>query len=160
MRHLIAATAATILLTGCGVTGNLPFVGKSSPTPSTFNVIGTVTVQAGEGSVGTEGGNCVTEGGFSDIASGGQVTITNESGKVVALGTLDAGRATGVMVLPTFNPETGQIEQVPQATKCVFGFSVPSVPEGENFYAIEMGHRKPLKYTRSELATPLSLTLG
>lgn len=161
MRHLIAATAATILLTGCS---SLPFVSKPSPTaqptPSTFNLVGTLTVDAGDGSDGTEGGSCVTGGGYTDIESGGQVTITNESSKVVAIGILDAGHTSEVQVLPTFNPESGQIEQVPQATKCVFGFSVPSVPEGENFYAIQMGHRTPLKYTRSELATPLSLTLG
>lgn len=161
MKSLTAALAATLLLTGCGAV--LPS-GKaspsSSPTPSTFNIVGTLTVTAGEGSEGTEGGDCVTDGGFSDISSGTDVTVTNESGKIVALGKLDAGHTSAVQVLPTFNPDTVKIEQVPQATKCVFGFSVARVPEGENFYSIEMGRRSALRYTRSDLASPLSLTLG
>lgn len=160
MRHLIAATAATILLTGCGAIGSLPIASKPSPTaqptPTTFNIVGTLSVEASPlGSEGALGGDCITDpnGGFSDIESGGQITITNESGKIVALGTLDVGHTLESM--PEGSPD-GPLS----ATRCTFGFSVPSVPEGQNFYAIQMGHRTPLKYTRAELATPLSLTLG
>jgi hypothetical protein len=154
-KRLTAALAATIVLAGCA--GNQP---KPAETPTEFKITGTVTVDAGDASDGTMGGDCLTEGGYSDIATGAQVTVKDETGKVIALGSLEAGRTSDVQTLPKFNPETAIIEDVPQATKCVFGFTVPSVPEGESFYSIEVAHRGELRYDRSNLATSLALSLG
>jgi hypothetical protein len=144
-RVLVAAMASAVLLTACG--SNEPkATPSSSPSPTTFTFSGTVTVEAGSGSEATDGGDCVTDGGYSDISSGAQVTVTDEGGKIVALGNLDPGHTAEVV--GTF------------ASTCVFGFTVRSVPEGVAFYSIEIAHRGALRYTRSDLATPLALSLG
>lgn len=158
---VVSAVFAVFVVVGIGIAlggrGNQP---KSAETPAAFKVTGTVAVEAGDGSEGTDGGDCVTDGGYADIASGTQVTIKDESGKVIALGSLDPGHTSEVLTLPAFNSDTGIIEDRPQATKCVFGFSVPNVPEGESFYSIEVAHRGELRYNRSDLGTSLALKLG
>lgn len=147
--------AATILLTGCGTTQPKP-----AATPAAFKITGTITVAAGEGSDSTLGGACLTDGGYSDIRTGAQVTVTNESGKVIALGSLDAGHTSDTLMLPTFNPDTAVVENAPKATQCVFGFTVPGVPEGESFYSIEVAHRGQLRYDRAKLSAALTFNLG
>lgn len=81
-------------------------------------------------------------------------------GKVIALGSVGPGFTSDWLTLPTFDPETGTIESRPQATKCRFAFSVLNVPEGEDFYAVEVAHRGELRYNRSDLAASLALKLG
>jgi hypothetical protein len=157
----VSAVFVVFVVVGIGIAlggrGDQP---KSAETPAAFKVTGTVTVEAGDGSEGTDGGDCATDGGYADIASGTQVTIKDESGKVIALGSLDPGHTSEVLTLPAFNSDTGIIEDRPQATKCVFGFSVPNVPEGKPNYVFEYPLWGELTYSRYQLEIPLALELS
>jgi len=148
MKMLAAAFAATALLvTGCG--GSHPAaVGAptSSPTPTTFQLTGTITVEASTRSEGTDGGDCYASDGYSDIKDGAQVTVKDGAGAVISLGNLDPGHT--VEGNGTF------------AFKCIFGFTVASVPEGKDFYVVEVSHRGELRYTRADLSAALALSLG
>jgi len=136
-----AALAAILLLAGCGKSSNEPAATSGSPTPATFTITGTVTVQwAPFKSDPDDGGDCVTEGGYSDIRTGAQVVVKDESSTIVSLGMLDPGHT--------------------QSRQCVFGFTVADIPEGKKFYAVEVTHRGQLQYTRSDLDKPLTLTLA
>jgi hypothetical protein len=158
VKRLTTALAATVLLTGCGVS-QLASKAASSPTPTSFTIKGTMTVKSGEGSDPNMGKSCITDGGYADISTGTQVTVKNGTGKVLALGSLGPGSTSDWLTLPTFDPETGSIESRPQATKCRFAFSVPNVPEGEDFYAVEVSHRGEVRYSRSDLNTSVTLRL-
>lgn len=70
--------------------------------------------------------------GFSDIAAGTQVTVTNEKGALIATGTLTSG---------AFGPHLS----------CRFPFTISDVP-GAKFYSIEVSHRGSETYSRSQLA--------
>jgi len=118
----------------------------NSPTPTTFLVVGTVTVPASIGSEPGNGGDCYTPDGYGDIREGAQVTVKDAAGTVIALGRLDPGHT--VDSNGTF------------ASKCIFGFTLTDVPEGKDFYLVEVSHRGELRYTRGDLASALTLTLG
>jgi hypothetical protein len=74
---------------------------------------------------------CTGSGGYSDISEGADVTVKNESGRIIANATLEAG--TGA------------------AGPCLFPFHVKGVPDAK-FYAIEISHRGELRYSKDELA--------
>lgn len=146
MKTLVTATVAVVLLVaGCGADGGSSATGTTaSSTPSGFKVQGVVSVSAGKTVPGqteyTDGGDCVLGGGYDDIRQGAQVTVKDQSGNVVALGALDAGHI--------------------QRQRCQFGFTVENVPDGKDFYSVEVSHRGELKYTRDGLNQALALTLG
>jgi hypothetical protein len=66
--------------------------------------------------------------------------VTDEHDTVIAVGSLDSGHT--------------------QDRKCLFGFTVTGVPEGKNFYSVEVAHRGALQYTRDGVGKPLALSLG
>ena len=68
---------------------------------------------------GSANGECEGTGGYSDISNSAQVTVTNQSGTIVAVGQLQGG--------------------VEDGESCDFSFTVP-VPS-ETFYSIEVSHR-------------------
>lgn len=107
---------------------------------TSFSTDGTLTV-AGIG-VGLDIGElCSGTGGYSDIAFGTQVTITDAAGTVVAVGSLDLGRKT----------EQG----------CEFPFTVDDITPGSKFYTVEISHRGGLTKTEDQLrAGGLAFTLG
>lgn len=142
MKRLVPALATVLLLAGCG--DSQPKAASSSPTPGVFKVQGVISVDAGNTVPSqteySDGGDCVLAGGYEDIQTGAQVTVKDQDGTVIGLGALDVGHI--------------------QNGKCQFGFEVPGVPEGRNFYSIEVSHRGALQYTRATLDQPLALTLG
>ena len=85
-----------------------------------------------------EGSPCNGSGGYSDIGQGTAVTVHDATGKVVAEGSLDAGKIL--------------------SGDCVFTFSVAHVPDSK-FYGIEVSHRGTVTFARSE-AGFAGLTLG
>jgi hypothetical protein len=138
----IAFAALLVGVAGCGSAEpqgatSTPAAASPSPTPAVFTIHGSITIAGlwnGPGEV------CRTSGGYDDIKAGTQVTVTDAAGKVIALGDLDAG--------------------VSSKTGCEFDFSVTGVPDGSDFYSVEVAHRGELRYTRADLNSPLSLTLG
>ena len=78
--------------------------------------------------------------GYDDITAGAQVTVTNEAGTVLAVGTLQNGTGTG--------------------TGCKFPFTV-TVPPGHQFYGFEISHRGVIRYSEEQLRTTgAHLSLG
>ncbi len=85
--------------------------------------------------------------GFSDVAAGRQVNVSNASGQLLGYGTLGSG--------------TSQTVSEPGADypSCVFPFTVSNVPV-ESLYKIEAGTRGDVSYSLSELeADNWSMTL-
>lgn len=145
MKTLVTAVAAVLLVAGCGAEGKPSASGTTgSTTSNVFGIQGVISVDAGKTVPGqteyTDGGNCVLAGGYDDIQQGAQVTVKDQSGTIVGLGALDVGHI--------------------QTGRCVFGFGVDDLPEGKDFYTVEVSHRGELKYTREGLRESLTLTLG
>jgi hypothetical protein len=107
--------------------------------PATLTVQGTLELH--DTNLFLAGSGCAGQGGYSDIASGAAVTITNATGAMVALGRLE-------------DPQLASLGE------CTFSFSVPDVPAGDGFYGVEVSHRGSVKYAEADLASPLTLTLG
>jgi hypothetical protein len=146
---VLAALAAI----GCGGSGNSS-VGASPTASSALTVRGSVNVPVSlSGMLGLpeeqyfEGGPCVTDDGYDDLTEGTQVVVADDQGETLALGTLRAA------VLRA-GPEGGLSE-----AKCEFGFVVSGVSASEDFYTVSVGRRGGQKYSRGQVAQPLSLTL-
>jgi hypothetical protein len=71
-----------------------------------------------------------TGGGFDDIRTGTQVTVSDAGGKVIGTTSLTGGTM--------------------DAKGCHFTFAVPSIPKSD-FYKVEVSHRGALSYSYSEL---------
>lgn len=135
MRAAVVTAVALLALTACG--GGKP----AAPTPSAARTL-TIGGQLEMVSGSIDTGPCVPAGaGYADIRQGTQVTVTDEGGKVVGLGTLGAGFTTG-------------------ALKCLLPFIVQRVPAGHPFYGVEVAHRGVVRYTAAQVADQVTLTLG
>lgn len=85
------------------------------------------------------GETCWGDGGYSDIAPGTQVTVTNEAGTVLAIGKLGTGSGT--------------------ILGCSFSFTV-EVEAGHKFYGFEVSRRGTVRYTEAEIRDGVELSLG
>lgn len=83
---------------------------------------------------------CSGTDGYSDISVGTQVRVSNTAGHIVALGELEPS---------SYRPG-----------ECEFTFEVTGVPQGEEFYQIEVSHRGTLTYSEEEMRSGLALSLG
>lgn len=110
----------------------------------TFVVTGDLTLDSGDRGVQPIDSGCQGSGGFSDIAQGTAVTVSDSTGATIALGRLDHGRNDGSL----------------GRAMCSFTFTVAGVPAGKGFYGVEVSHRGRVQYTEAELSRPLKLTLG
>lgn len=90
--------------------------------------------------VGNLNARCFGKNGYDDIHEGAQVVVTDSTGATVAVGKLGRGEYTG--------------------GTCTLPFTIDGVPEGSDFYGIEVAHRGELTYSRDDLNEPLRLTLG
>jgi hypothetical protein len=128
VRHVALFGAG--LLTGGAIVGGTWMASSavaSDPeaiAPATFDLRGSMTLVSG-GSYNA-GRSCQGSGGYSDIAGGASVTVYDAQGVVVATGSLGPGAST--------------------AGDCVFPISVPAVPDGSNFYQVEVSHRGKVTY--------------
>lgn len=91
----------------------------------------------------TGGPTCEGGRGFDDLRSGAPVTVKNESGKIIGLGSLDIGATSA-------------------STTCEFPFEVDDVGNAK-VYEIEVAHRGGVVFKRSDLegnGWKVSLTIG
>ncbi|WP_420031357.1 hypothetical protein ACN2WE_00040 [Streptomyces sp. cg28] len=142
-RNLLVTGALGILL-GAGIVGAI-WAGMSAGGPSeprTFTLTGTFQLVDGE-SVASDGtGGCEGAFGYDDIAEGTSVTVYGADGDVIATGQLGQSQGSA-------------------GTPCTFQISIDSVPEGENFYKVEVSHRGTVQLTAEEAqAGQLGATLG
>ena len=146
MKPAIIITAiAALALTGCS---SAPTATPTPTRPATFTASGFMDLsQTMLG--GKIGDQCSGRGGYSDMSGGTQVKISDASGKIIALGALDYGKAASSI------PETGTT----RANICRFTFSVPGVPAGQSIYGVEVGKRGVINFSESQ-AGSLALTLG
>jgi hypothetical protein len=112
---IVATTAITLVVIGGG-------------SDTTIDVSMTAPASVPKSSSGAD---CVTANGFTDIARGMRVTITDETGTVLAIGSL--GPAFWV-----------------QDNRCGFDFSV-TVPPGKSIYRFSSEHHGSIEYTAADL---------
>jgi hypothetical protein len=121
--------AGVVLLLAGGVTlGALVYLGKtpvSVPGVSHFTVNGDLQIV---------GGDCGGLG-YGDITTGTEVTLTDDSGKVISVG------------------------QLMGASACKWTFTLADVPAGGKFYGITISHRGTLHYTEAQLRQGVHLSL-
>lgn len=91
-----------------------------------------------------------TQAGYSDIAMGAQVTVTDPAGAVVGLGKLKDGI---VVEDPILSPGNG-------GGTCAFFFEVPSVTAGLGRYGVEVAHRGVVRFDEVDLLQLVELKLG
>lgn len=112
-----------------------------APTPKTLTVTGVMNVDTAGGYITDwHGKRCSAASGYDDIGAGVAVVVSNPAGVKVAIGSLGRGELS--------NEYT-----------CSFPFTVDDVPDKWSVYSIEVGHRGNVDYSRSDLDSPVTLTL-
>lgn len=144
--RLVIASAAAALIVG-GVIGYfLPHSDADKPKPAgstkpgTVSLVGTLTVVGhGNGELDRLGdGSCMGSGGYSDIAAGTQVVITDDSGKTLTITHLEPGSG--------------------DQFSCEFQFRA-DVPSGRGYYGVEVSHRGVVKQREVDLGG-IAISLG
>ncbi|SHT79424.1 lipoprotein LpqJ [Mycobacteroides abscessus subsp. abscessus] len=102
-----------------------------------FALSGTLTLST---TSATTGDGCHGTGGYHDITPGASISVSDESGTLLAKGTLSSGHG-----------ESGS---------CYMPFSIDDVPGGKKFYKVEVTHRGEVNYTEAEAKKGISLQLG
>ncbi|WP_157995657.1 hypothetical protein [Thermomonospora amylolytica] len=138
---------AVAVLLAAGTTAAVVFTGEDNA-PTTFTISGTGRVKYAGNPFEYDGTLCEVPDGYGDIP-GAQVVVTAPTGRVIATGNLSA---VGVN-------RPGSIDGIPAAS-CEFAIDSAAVPEGHDFYGVEVSHRGRVQYTRDQLRTPIMLTLG
>lgn len=139
----VGALVLVAALAGCSGAGK---PAPSSSSPTSWTVDGTLelhTTSLGGGSLeDIMSGKvpCKGAGGYDDIAAGAQVTVTDETGKVVGVGNLAGGRYG-------------------DSGACLFTFEVDGVQPGRPFYGVEVSHRGVVRFQGDAVKEP-KLTLG
>jgi len=143
----VATTAIALILAGCGG-GNTDGISKADE-PVDFPVTGALSIELDlMGTIavnpyGEYGLGCAVSTGYDDIGAGTQVAVTNGSGEVLALAELTSG----------------SLKQVGGRDVCWFYFSA-RVPEGSDFYGVEIAHRGVVRFDRADLDEELALGLN
>jgi hypothetical protein len=144
----VVAVAALVLATGCGqATKAAPARGLS----------GTMEL-SDEKSAGSIYKCQFGAGGYGDIKPGAQVTVTDGSSHVLALGTLGAGEVLTSVPVSIYGKSTA----APTPSGCRFPLVVNGIPDVP-FYGVEVAHRGVQRYSRQDLDSAkwtVHLTLG
>lgn len=138
---LIAAAigAAAVAIIASIVVAVIAF--SASRPPETFEILGAITLEDSITTYGLpDGFECAGKGGYKDIGPGAAVTVTDESGTLLAKGAVLTSSGS--------------------ASRCWLDFTVASVPRGSAFYKVEVSHRGELTYTESEAESGLVFSLG
>lgn len=163
--------ASMIILSGCVGAGSDQQSEEASS--STVNIFGSITVPPVEvvDSDGVRlylddpqtipgGPSCTSSAGYDDIREGGQVTVTNATGEIIAVGSLGQG------IQQAQDYDYGlwrRSEVLPDGRYaiCEFSFSFEA-PSGESFYTIALGNANRGDFTLSEgeLSEGIALILG
>jgi hypothetical protein len=162
MRRLLGIVVLLLVLAACA--GNA----KSGTTPTTtetHTITGTFTLQGSaladtevedsdtpnenfstDKDLGLAGSGCQGTNGYDDIAAGLQVIVSDESGTVIANGSLDQG----------------QVVKAKFWNSCEFPFTVSNVPTAK-FYRVEVGGRGQVSYSYDQMGANgwnVKLSLG
>lgn len=138
----------TRVLAGVGVAAAIVLIGVAAhamAAPKPINITGTFTltdtpVFGLDSSIDTTSDGCEGTGGYNDLHQGTPVTVTDQTGAIVALGSLTSG--------------------VPSGDSCMFVFGVSNVPAGKGFYGVAVSHRGSVQYTEQQLRDGVSLSVG
>lgn len=146
---LTAAAAALVFSAAAAVAGvmlarsdNAAEAKATPPRAATFTLYANLVLSPGQYTF-TDAG-CAGRGGFDDIAAGTQVVVTNAGGATVGVGSLDRGR---------YDERSG-------SGRCVFSIAIQGVPDGGQFYAVEVSHRGKVQYGRADLGHVVTLSIG
>lgn len=136
MKAWTAAALGTVLLAALGT--GVVYATRTAAKPDTVTIQGDISVPTGNASSSI----CVSGLGYTDIAAGAQVTITDQAHAVIHTGSLNAGE--------------------PTAGRCVYHFRIDGVPAAATTYGVSIGNtfRGVIYFTRDQLASPIALTLG
>ncbi|MBB5630132.1 hypothetical protein [Sphaerisporangium krabiense] len=147
----LLAIGLPVVLLGAGgyVVASMNGVGDTgasaspSPTVSTLNVGGEITVKGDPNVINISNGqNCsVKSGPNADIKEGTPVVVTNSYGKTIARSALTIGTVQGQM-------------------DCVFIFQVPGVSAEEKSYGVQIGRRQRMDLSANQISAPIMLVLG
>lgn len=137
----------------------------ASPTPKTQSLSGSMTLFSDTGGVVVNGfpsnpdqalgRQCWGSSGYDDIDAGADVTVTDESGTVIAVGALGPGEVVSFRA-------GNFLTDFEDAVRCEFEFMINDVPDAK-FYGVEVSDRGELRYSRDELeanAWVIGLQLG
>lgn len=126
---LLGATAA------CSSSGGkLPAAMPATTAPATlatFHLTGKFTLKLGAYERLTDTA-CTGYDGYSDITEGATVTVSDQTGTIIATGRLVNGITS------------------PGAARCTFRIDVPDVPGGKAFYQVEVSHRGRQTYSAEQ----------
>ncbi len=118
---------------------------SSAPALNPVTVSGELVLQRGQFSWQSAADpTCSGLNGFSDLAAGAQITVTDAAGKVLAVGSLQRGVAEGITT-------DGR------ATTCSLRFTVSGVPGGVGPYGVEVSHRGVVRFNEGELLSSIRL---
>lgn len=137
-RTAMAISLATALLgatAACSSSGGkLPIAAPATTaqaTLSTFHLLGQFTLKLGAFERLTDT-TCTGYEGYSDIAEGTTVTVSDQTGTIIATGRLVGG---------TTSPGSGI---------CMFRIDVPDTPDGKTFCQVEVSHRGKQTYSAEQ----------
>jgi hypothetical protein len=139
-------TALTLLALTAGCGGDSPAAQPEPPAP--FTLVGDVTVLRPNMIWNENPTMCAGTGGYDDMRVGAQVVVTDENSTTIAVGSIDSAT-------PMMDPDDGNL-----ARGCSLGFSVAGVPEGRQFYGVEVTSRGRLQYTRDQMKGRLQLSFN
>ncbi|SIE26390.1 hypothetical protein [Mycobacteroides abscessus] len=107
--------------------------------PRSFTINGSITIYDDNVAV-SPGSSCRGTGGYRDIRPGTAVTVSDESGTLLAKSQLQSGTSA--------------------QGSCSLPFEIPDVPTGKKFYKVEASHRGEVNYTESEARRGITLQIG
>lgn len=156
--NVYLAAGVALLAAGLGVGGTIYATRDTQPPApqrvETITIQGDITVPSSLGSQGFKGGDCVSDDGYTDIAIGSQVTITNQAGVVIHTGTLGNGHTSDTV------PDLNGGDPIP--FKCTYHFLIEGVPGDATNYGVAVGNtfRGIVHYTREQVDGFIHLNLG
>lgn len=149
-----AGLAALLLLGPAALSGcSGAHAPQASPTPVKVDMTGDVLIYPGSNPpvFGSDGDTCEGQGRYGDIHEGASVTITDQSGVVVAMGSFYGSKITQSIMMPGYRKQA--------AVQCTFSFRA-LVPERE-FYGVEVGQRGVVRFSRAQVdSKSIHLSLG
>lgn len=99
---------------------------------TSYDVDGSFELVDGDYLYVADGSACSGEGGYSDIGSGLQVTVSDATGRLIASSALRSGRVDGLA--------------------CVFDFQLTDVARSD-YYTFEVGRRGEVTYSHAEMVS-------
>lgn len=153
---VLFAAALPLVLAGCAGSPQAAATASSraapSPSAGPFRVAGKVSApinfEEGDDPPKT-GDECEAAEVFGDIEEGGQVVLTDSTGRTAGSGSLRTGTARASM-------------KAPELGRCEFGFTIATVTPGSRSYRLAVGDkaRGTLSFSRSELENGPTVTVG